>query len=74
MSTTLAGPTPAPHLERIADAAARIGVHPATIRRWVATGLLPAIRRGPRLIYVNPADVDAVASRPVVAARGGDAA
>ena len=56
--------------ERLADAAARIGVHPATVRRWVAAGLLPAVRRGPRIIYVNRADVDALAARPVVTTDG----
>lgn len=51
--------------ERVAHAAARIGVHPATVRRWIATGVLPAERVGLRTLYVRPADVDALVT-PVV--------
>lgn len=50
----------------VAEAAKRAGVHPMTIRRWIATGELPAYRLGPRLLKVDPEDVDASA-RPVVA-------
>lgn len=34
------------------------GVHPATVRRWIATGVLPAHRVGPRRLRVAVADVD----------------
>ena len=44
--------------ETIADAAARLGVHHHTIRRRIAEGKLPAYRFGPRLLKLNPAEVD----------------
>lgn len=53
--------TPAPNRARLSpnDAARLLGVTPATIRRWVADGLLPAKRLGPgRRIVIEPADLD----------------
>lgn len=44
----------------VQDAASRIGVHPKTIRRWIKAGHLTAYQVGPRLIRINPADLDAV--------------
>lgn len=44
----------------IAQAAAVLGVHSHTCRRWIAAGLLPAYRVGPRLLRVRAADVAAL--------------
>lgn len=41
----------------IHDAAELAGVHPATIRRRVADGTLPAKRLGPRLIRIKRSDL-----------------
>lgn len=54
----------------IAQAAERAGVSRDTIRRRIADGSLPAYRMGPRLIRLDPADVDALL-RPVPAVGGG---
>ncbi|WP_460774227.1 helix-turn-helix domain-containing protein [Microbacterium sp. GXF7504] len=43
----------------IADAAARLGVSPKTIRRAIARGDLDARRIGARLIRIRVADLDA---------------
>jgi excisionase family DNA binding protein len=48
-------------------AAALVGRHPETVRRWVWSGRLPAERRGNRLLVAR-ADVEALAAsetRPV---------
>lgn len=47
----------------IAEAARRKQVTPRTIRRWIAAGVLPAYRVGPKLIRIKPADLDAVGRR-----------
>lgn len=60
----------APARISIAQAAERAGVSRDTIRRRIADGSLPAYRMGPRLIRLDPADVDALL-RPVPAAGGG---
>ena len=44
--------------ETIMDAARRLGVNPRTIRRRVAEGKLTAFRLGPRLIRLDPCEVD----------------
>ena len=36
------------------------GVSSKTVRRWIAAGLLPAYRVGPRLIRIRAADVEAL--------------
>lgn len=41
----------------IADAADELGVHRNTIRRWIASGRLPAYRAG-RSIRIKSADLD----------------
>lgn len=47
-------------LVSIAEAAARLGVSPKTIRRWIAAGRVTGFRAGPRLLRVDVADLDAV--------------
>ncbi|MEO7980341.1 MAG: helix-turn-helix domain-containing protein [Sporichthyaceae bacterium] len=42
----------------LAEAAASRGVSTRTVRRWIAAGLLPAYRVGPRLVRINPEDLD----------------
>lgn len=49
-------PTPEPELTR-ADVAAMKQVSPRTVDRWVAAGLLPAYRVGPRLVRFRSEDV-----------------
>jgi excisionase family DNA binding protein len=50
--------------ETIAQAAARCGVAPKTIRRRISEGALTGYRLGPRLLRVSRAEVDAMA-RPI---------
>lgn len=50
--------------ESINEAAARHGVNPRTIRRRIADGTITGYRFGPRLIRVDPDEVDA-ALRPI---------
>jgi excisionase family DNA binding protein len=51
----------------VAEAAARLAVTEATVRRWVASGLLPARRVGPgRRILLNPADLERLFSAQTV--------
>ena len=42
-------PAPQPQFITIADAAARLGVSEKTIRRWIAAGLLAAVRMGSQI-------------------------
>lgn len=46
--------------ETLAQAAERTGITVKTLRRWVASGRLPAFRYGPRLIRVEPQEVDSL--------------
>ncbi|MGV0772288.1 excisionase family DNA-binding protein [Mycobacterium syngnathidarum] len=43
----------------IREAAAEVGVSAECVRHWIAGGLLPAVRVGPRLVRI---DRDALAS------------
>ncbi|HEY5184938.1 MAG TPA: helix-turn-helix domain-containing protein [Actinomycetes bacterium] len=47
----------------LAEAADQARVSPRTVRRWVAAGLLPAYRLGPRVLRVDLDDLDALARR-----------
>lgn len=47
-----------------AEAAEYMGVHDATIRRWIQKGILPAERVGPRLIRIKRTNLDAL-SQPI---------
>jgi len=49
-----------PELIGLSEAADRCGVCYRTIRRYIAQGRLDAVRVGPRLLKVKPADVDAL--------------
>lgn len=42
----------------VAQAAARLGVHDRTVRRYIREGILPAERVGPRLLRIKVADLD----------------
>jgi excisionase family DNA binding protein len=46
--------------ESVGDAAARVGVSTKTVRRWIASGHLNGYRMGPRLLRVDPDDVDSM--------------
>ena len=52
----------------IKDAALCRDVSERTIRRWIASGILPAFRVGPTLIRIDPADLDEL-DRPIPSAR-----
>jgi excisionase family DNA binding protein len=41
----------------IAEFASRAGVSTKTVRRWIQAGRLHAVRMGPKLIRVNPAEL-----------------
>lgn len=61
----------------IAQAAEALATSTSTIRRMISRGELRAYRYGPRLIRIDPADLQAIRQQvnPVgYAARGGDAA
>ena len=44
--------------ETLSQAATRSGLSPRTLRRRIAAGQLPAYRNGPRVIRLDPQDVD----------------
>jgi excisionase family DNA binding protein len=50
-------------LVNISVAAEYADVHPATLRRWVAAGRLPAYRVGPRLLKIDLAELDEIVRR-----------
>jgi excisionase family DNA binding protein len=45
------------------------GVHSATVRRWIAAGLLTGYRAGPKLLRVDLDELDAML-RPIPTAGG----
>lgn len=49
--------------ESLSEAAERTGLSTHTLRRRIAEGRLPAYRSGPRLIRVDPDDVDRLMTR-----------
>lgn len=61
----MTAPTQTQHhqYESLAQAAQRVGVSTRTIRRWIASGHLAGYRAGPRLMRVNPDDVDRLLRR-----------
>lgn len=68
--------TPArPKLLTTVAAAARLGVDPSTVRRWIEDGRLPAVKPG-RDYRIDPADLDELlrmssVSRPLTIPPGG---
>ncbi len=54
--------------ESLAQAAARTEVSVKTLRRRIAAGDLPAYRYGPKILRVDPKDVDQLA-KPLFGAR-----
>jgi excisionase family DNA binding protein len=57
--------------ESISEAAARVGVSIKTIRRWIASGHLVGYRMGPRLLRIDPDELDGMLTLvPTVASRG----
>lgn len=56
----MGGGQDADELLEVRSAAALAGRHPETVRRWVWSGRLPALRRGNRLLVAR-ADVEALA-------------
>jgi excisionase family DNA binding protein len=42
----------------IAEAAARFGCHPNSIRNWIAAGRIDALRLGPRMIRIDPGQLE----------------
>lgn len=46
--------------ETVPSAARRLGVTPRTLHRRIAQGELVAYRSGPRIVRLDPADVDAL--------------
>lgn len=50
-------------LVNIAVAAGYADVHPATLRRWIAAGRLPAYRVGPRLLKIDLGELDQIVRR-----------
>lgn len=55
---TTTKPQPRRQYESLADAAERTGLSIRTLRRRISAGQLPAYRSGPRVLRVDPADVD----------------
>ena len=47
----------------ILEAAAHCGVTDRTIRTWIASGILPAYRYGPRVVRIDPDDLDDLGQR-----------
>jgi excisionase family DNA binding protein len=48
------------HYESLAQTAQRTHVSVRTLRRWIAQGRLNAYRAGPRLLRIDPEEVDAM--------------
>lgn len=61
MSKKSAPPPPRRVLISVAEAAARLDVHPITLRRWIADGRIVAFKVGPVALRLDAADVDALA-------------
>ena len=64
------GPVPSKTIRTLISveaAAARLGMNPRSIRRYIAEGILPGYRVGTKLVRVDQADVDSLI-RPIPAA------
>ena len=60
-----------PRLISLSEFADRADVHPRSVRRWIASGLITGYRVGPRLVKCDPADLDRVVGT-IPAANGGE--
>jgi excisionase family DNA binding protein len=49
--------------ESLSDASLRTGLSTRTLRRRIAAGTLPAYRSGPRILRLDPDDVDRLMRR-----------
>ena len=58
--------------ESLAEAAERTGLSTKTIRRRIASGVLAAYRSGPRVLRVDPDDVDQMMERLPTMSAGPD--
>ncbi|GAA2469333.1 helix-turn-helix domain-containing protein [Terrabacter carboxydivorans] len=58
--------------ESLAEAAERTGLSTKTLRRRIASGVLAAYRSGPRLLRVDPDDVDQMMVRIPTVSLGPD--
>ena len=58
--------------ESLAEAAERTGLSTKTIRRRIASGVLAAYRSGPRVLRVDPDDVDQMMVRLPTMSAGAD--
>lgn len=56
--------TPDPHYLTIREASAHARVHPNTMRRYVAAGMLDARRVGPQKLLIRLADLEAFLGEP----------
>lgn len=52
-----------PQYITVAEAAEYLKCSPRTVRAFIADGRIPAYRIGPRLIRIDPHDLDAITSR-----------
>ena len=57
------GTVPGQRLLTIAETASRLGVCKRSIQLWLASGDLPAIKRGPRYVRVRETDLSAFVDR-----------
>ena len=53
-------PQTARRIKRLQEAATYYGVHPKTLREWGAAGRITLVRRGPRLLFVDLDELDAL--------------
>ncbi len=60
---TLTPVDPQPHLLTITGASADLDVSTRTIRRYIAAGLLPAYRIGPRQVRIKRRDLERLLRR-----------
>lgn len=70
VSLTRSTPRASRRLISLPDAAEYAGVHPRTLRRYIAAGRLTGYRLGPRVIRIDADELDALLT-PVPSAGGG---
>lgn len=60
---------PPAQLLTLDDAALAAGVHRETIRRWIAKGVVPAYRVGPRLVRIDARELERATHRHRIGAQ-----